>query len=114
VLLQPVEAGVGYLAPAVVAESCAPGFRGCPYINAAAEYADREHPVRKVVAEHRAWFKQQMAELDHPQADSAADQMVLLRDGAMVGGYLSDPGSVSRALLEAGRAVVAYRGQLSH
>lgn len=103
---------------AIVAESCAPGFRGCPYINAAAEYADREHPVRKVVSEHRAWFKQQMAELmaelDHPQADSAADQMVLLRDGAMVGGYLSDPGSVSRALLEAGRAVVAYRGQLSH
>lgn len=102
---------------AIVAESCTPGFRGCPYINAAAEYADPDHPVRRVVAEHRRWFKEQMAELmtelGHPDANSAADQMVMLRDGAMVGGYLSDPASVSGALLEAGRAVIAYRGQFS-
>src|ERR1700753_3915088 len=34
------------LAEAIGAESCRPGFRGCPFINAAAEYADPEHPVR--------------------------------------------------------------------
>ena len=32
------------LAEAIGAESCSPGFRGCPFINAAAEYADPEHP----------------------------------------------------------------------
>src|ERR1700761_8493087 len=30
------------LAEAIGAESCRPGFRGCPFINAAAEYADPE------------------------------------------------------------------------
>ena len=29
------------IAQAIGAESCSPGFRGCPFINAAAEYADR-------------------------------------------------------------------------
>src|SRR4051812_29759986 len=35
--------------------SCGPGFRGCAFINAAAEYPDPDHPVRQVVTEHRRW-----------------------------------------------------------
>ena len=33
--------------------SCSPGFRGCPFINAAAEYGDPEHPDGKLEA---GWF----------------------------------------------------------
>ncbi|MGN9806030.1 TetR/AcrR family transcriptional regulator [Micromonospora sp. L32] len=98
---------------ALIAEGRSPGFRGCPYVNAAAEYADPDHPVRHVVAEQRAWFTGQMAELltelHHPDPELAAQQLMMLRDGAMTAAYLDDRQRVAAALLGAGRAIVGYR-----
>src|SRR4051812_4365747 len=37
--------------------TCKPGFRGCAFINAAAEYPDPGHPVRRVVDTFRRWFR---------------------------------------------------------
>lgn len=91
-------------------EACTPGFRGCPFINAAAEYADADHPVRKVVEEHRAWFRSMLEKLtasigiDDP---AVAEELMMLRDGAMVSGYLGNADKVSAALLSASRAVLA-------
>jgi AcrR family transcriptional regulator len=100
------------LAEAIGAESCSPGFRGCPFINAAAEYADPGHPVRRVVDAHRHWFRQTIADLldEMGVRDSGpvADQLVMLRDGAMVSGYLSDPSAVGGALGQALSAVIAF------
>jgi AcrR family transcriptional regulator len=102
------------VAEGIGAESCSPGFRGCPFINAAAEYADAEHPVRHVVDTHRRWFKgaieEMLQELDVTDTSDVADQLVMLRDGAMVAGYLDDPQTVARSLYNAGRAVIEYRG----
>ncbi len=99
------------IAEAIGAESCSPGFRGCPFINAAAEYADPEHPVRRVVDAHRRWFRHTIQdlldEISVPDSARVADQLVMLRDGAMVSGYLSDPSTVAGALYNAGRAVMA-------
>lgn len=96
-------------------ESCSPGFRGCPFINAAAEYADADHPIRRVVAAHRRWFKeaieQFLVELGVADPSPVADQLVLLRDGAMISGYLGDPQTVADALFHAGRAVIEQRAQ---
>jgi AcrR family transcriptional regulator len=100
------------LAEAIGAESCRPGFRGCPFINAAAEYADPEHPVRRAVDAHRRWFGQTIQELldeiSVPDSARVADQLVMLRDGAMVSGYLGDPSAVADALGQAFRAVMAF------
>jgi hypothetical protein len=100
------------IAEAIGAESCRPGFRGCPFINAAAEYADPEHPVRRAVDAHRRWFKQAITdlleEINVPDPARVADQLVMLRDGAMVSGYLSDPSVVADALDKAGRAIIAF------
>lgn len=70
-------------------EICGPGFRGCPFINAAAEYPDPEHPVRLAVQAHRSWFRQTVLNLvtaagctDREHTTAA---LVLLRDGAMTG-----------------------------
>jgi len=101
------------IAESIGAESCRPGFRGCPFINAAAEYPDPQHPIRLVVDAHRRWFKHTIEELleeiDVPDAAEVADELVMLRDGAMVSGYLSDPRIVASALYNAGRAVIEFR-----
>ena len=94
-------------------QSCRPGFRGCPFINAAAEYADPEHPVRDVVTAHRAWLTATAVDLltaaGSPDPEAAALELVLLRDGAMVAGYAGST-DAGAALRRAGRAVLAAHG----
>ncbi|MBD7995707.1 TetR/AcrR family transcriptional regulator [Arthrobacter sp. Sa2CUA1] len=98
------------LAAAMGQEACRPGFRGCPFINAAAEYPDPRHPVRAAVDRHRTWFHalvtSLVAALGAAEPEAAADQLLMLRDGAMVHGYVSEPGSVGAGMLQAGRAVL--------
>lgn len=100
------------IAQAIGAEACRPGFRGCPFINAAAEYGDPDHPVRRTVDAHRRWFGQALRDLldktSLPNSAQAADQLVMLRDGAMVSGYLSDPAAVADALSNGIRAILAF------
>jgi AcrR family transcriptional regulator len=66
--------------------------RGCPFINAAAEYPDASSHVRRTVAAHREWFRSGLREVltasGHPDPAGAAGELVLLRDAALVGGYL--------------------------
>lgn len=98
------------LATGIGAASCRPGFRGCPFINAAAEYSDPAEPVRAVVEAHRAWTLEQFAaiaaEAGVEDADALARRLMLLRDGAMVNGYLSDPEVVAESLDTAFSAVL--------
>jgi AcrR family transcriptional regulator len=79
--------------------------RGCPFINAAAEYPDPDSPVRRLIATHRSWFRgaleQAAAGRDHP-ADVAAS-LVLLRDAALVGGYLDGIETTKHAFIRAAR-----------
>lgn len=95
---------------AIGTETCRPGFRGCAFINAAAEYADPDGPVRKVVAEHRAWYRAMFSGmLDRMGAanpEQGADELMMLRDGAMVSGSLDEPARVGSALERAIFAVV--------
>lgn len=98
------------LATGIGAASCRPGFRGCAFINAAAEFADPDDPVRTAVEEHRAWmlgeFAEIAAETGTPNTETAARELMLLRDGAMVNGYLGDPASIADALTAAFTSII--------
>ncbi|MEU3920228.1 helix-turn-helix domain-containing protein, partial [Streptomyces sp. NPDC029004] len=67
------------------------GFRGSPFLNAAAEYPDADHPVRALVTTHRDWnrtlFQDLLARLGHADSESAAGALLMLYDGAMAAGY---------------------------
>ncbi|WP_410575358.1 TetR/AcrR family transcriptional regulator [Amycolatopsis sp. cmx-4-61] len=80
-------------------------FRGCQFLNAAAEYPDPRHQVRQVIDDHRRWFfdvlREQAAALGHPEPNHAARVLVLLRDGALHGGELDDPEKVRATLRRA-------------
>jgi len=79
----------------IVEEIRTPGFRGCAFLNAAAEYPDAGHPVHRTVLAHREWFLNTLIDLfaqtcDRPP-EGAARHFVMLRDGVMAAGCLGDP-----------------------
>jgi AcrR family transcriptional regulator len=95
--------------------ACGPGFRGCPFINAAAEYSDPDSAVRRTVDAHRTWckatFARLVAPLDPADPAAVADDLMLLRDGAMVAGYLGEPTALAASFLRSSRAVVRSGGR---
>lgn len=108
----PPGAVLAALVDEVVADTARPGFRGDPFLNAAAEFPDPAHPVRLAVARHRDWLtgflEDRFRELGHPRPGAAADELVLLRDGALAGAYAGDAVAATSAFTRAaGRLVVA-------
>ncbi len=90
-----------------------PGFRGCAFLNAVAEYPDPAHPVHRAVLAHRQWFLQTVTELleraGHTPADAAGRHLVMLRDGAMAAGCLFDPRLVCETFLQGVEGFLAAR-----
>lgn len=105
------EAALREFVAAVAAEIASPGFRGCPFINAAAEFPDAEHPVRQVVTRHREWYVDALADLlkgmGHPVPGDGADELLLARDGALSGGYAGDSIAATAALGRIANRVLA-------
>lgn len=101
------------LATDIGAVSCSPGFRGCAFINAAAEFSDPEDAVRAAVAAHRRWmlgeFADIAAEAGVADTENVARQLMILRDGAMVNGYLGEPSVVADSLGAAFASIVASK-----
>lgn len=89
------------------------GFRGCAFLNAVAEYADPTHPVHVAVLAHRQWFLDTVTELLARVGDAPAEldgrHFVMLRDGAMAAGCLSDPGPIGDTLIEAVDRIIRAR-----
>ncbi|WP_341995619.1 TetR/AcrR family transcriptional regulator [Microbacterium sp. LWH7-1.2] len=84
--------------------------RGCPFINAAAEYPD-EGPVRDLIADHREWFRETLRQLAAGAGlrdpEGVAASLVLLRDAALVGGYLDGQDRVGPAFARTARDLIA-------
>ncbi|WP_372351079.1 TetR/AcrR family transcriptional regulator [Streptomyces sp. KL116D] len=91
-----------------------PGFRGCAFLNAAAEYPDPAHPVHQFVLAHRQWFLNTMTELLEQTTDEPptrpARHFVMLRDGAMAAGCLFNPELVSKTFLRGVTGLLARIG----
>jgi AcrR family transcriptional regulator len=72
--------------------TAAPGFRGCAFYNASAESTDEGGAVEQVTSASRAWTRGLFTELarDAGVADAPglAAQLVILYDGALVGGRM--------------------------
>lgn len=62
------------------------GYRGCPQINVAAEFADSEHPARKIRRRHKMAMLERLREIvariGARAPDDTALQLALLIDGA--------------------------------
>ncbi|MFF0345319.1 TetR/AcrR family transcriptional regulator [Kribbella sp. NPDC004875] len=104
------------VAQAIADDIRGPGFRGCAFLNAAAEYPDPAHPVHQAVLKHREWFLTTMIELfsttAKTDAEPAARHFVMLRDGAMTAGCLTDPERICTTFLRGVEGLLTYRSGL--
>jgi AcrR family transcriptional regulator len=91
---------VAALRAEVAAEIGRPGYRGCAFINAASEFEDPVSPVRRVIAEHRHWYYERVrrafADAGHTSPANPARHFVMLRDGAVIAGYLDSAAAAQR------------------
>ena len=96
------DSGVRALAEFVASQVKTPGFRGCAFLNAAAEYPDVENPIHQAILAHRSWFYETVLAAFSRVTDRAplaAAHFVMLRDGAFAEGCLADPDTVTKTFL---------------
>ena len=81
------------------------GYRGCPFLNAAAEYPDPASPVRRAIDVYRSWyrdnFRQLLAADGDPAPSVTASLLVALSDGLLESAYLDDPEKIPVLVREA-------------
>ncbi|RYJ30669.1 transcriptional regulator, TetR family [Streptomyces sp. L-9-10] len=99
----PTDAILRGIGTSLVEQIRSPGYRGCAFLNAAAEFPDPGNPVHRAVVQHREWFLQTVtalfATITAEQAEHAGRHFVMLRDGAMSAGCLGDPVLAGETLL---------------
>ena len=73
-------------------ESCTrrltePGFRGCAFLNALAEFSEADHPVRRCAIAHEHALRDRLAHLSRQAGardpEQLADQLLLVSKGAL-------------------------------
>jgi AcrR family transcriptional regulator len=73
-------------------------FRGCAYVNCAAEFPDREHPVREAVRRHKSGLRRRLAKLATEAGcadpEGLAENLFLLLEGSYVTGALEGDGEL--------------------
>jgi AcrR family transcriptional regulator len=96
-----IAAIMGRISDAVIAG----GWRGCPFLNAAAEYPDPTSPVRQAIDARRVWYHDSLRDLlaadGDPDPSVTASLLVALSDGLLESAYLDDPESVPALVREA-------------
>lgn len=77
-----------------------PGFRGCAFLNALAEFSEADHPAHRCAIEHEYALRERLARLGQQAGASdpeqLADQLLLVSNGALTSAPLF--GAASPAL----------------
>jgi len=88
-----------------------PDFRGCMFIKAVAEYQEANHPIHVLSAEHkRLLFNhiRDLAEAAHAfDPDSLAQQLLLLKEGAIVTAHFGNADKAAAFAKTAAAALIA-------
>jgi AcrR family transcriptional regulator len=94
------------------------GYRGCPQINVAAEFADPEHPARKVRRRHKAEMlerlRDMLARIGVTGHEDKAIQLALLIDGAFTSDGRLSKANASRILQDGAEALLRSTGVRRH
>jgi len=88
-----------------------PGYRGCPQINVAAEFAEIDHPARRVAAAHKAELRRRLTVLAErmgaTRPDELGGQLAVLINGAFVSSQMLSGEEAEPLLLNSAAALIA-------
>ena len=88
-----------------------PHYRGCPQLNVAAEFPDRDHPARKVATAHKRELRRRLegiaARLGVGDPEELGGQLSLLINGAFVSSQVLSPGEATQLLRGSAQALIA-------
>ena len=87
-------------------------YRGCAFVNAAAEYGQPDHPVRVMAVAQRQWVNETtealLRQAGHPDPAAAARTLLALRTGYLISASLEeDAGWAAQYVAEYDRVVDA-------
>ncbi|MDH4581718.1 TetR family transcriptional regulator [Pseudomonas sp. BN415] len=89
-------------------------FCGCAFINAAAEFHDREHPVHRLAASYKIatqnYFRDALIRLEAAQPDRLARQLQYLMEGAISMAHIQGPGDQALEAKEAANVLLEAAG----
>lgn len=98
------------IAMTLVQDSAAPGFRGCEFVNAAAEYSDVADPARTLAVAQRAWIvdvtEELLTRLGHARPRELAEVLLMLRTGAVFAAGLDRTENAFPLFLRTWRALI--------
>jgi AcrR family transcriptional regulator len=86
-------------------------YRGCGFVNAAAEFPDADHPARAVVLEQKRWMRSYLTELateagaDDPE--DLAERLLILHEGATVASSLGVAADAAQKAKQTAEVLVA-------
>lgn len=88
-----------------------PGWRGCPFTNAATEFPEPDHPARHVAEANKRELRRRLSDLARAagarHAETLADQLVLLFEGAYSSVQTFGPEGPAARVAEAAEALLA-------
>jgi len=92
------------------------GYRGCPQINVAAEFADPEHPARRIRKRHKAEMLERLTKIVRrtgvQRPDETAVLLALLIDGAFTSDGRLTKANAVRILQNGAQALLGNAGLL--
>jgi AcrR family transcriptional regulator len=78
-----------------------PGYQGCMFVKASSEFQDRANAIHIASAEHKRLIHKFFFELataaDASDPDALAQQLLLLKEGAIVMAHLDDPAKIANS-----------------
>ena len=87
----------------MVEKTSSPGYRGCPFVNVAAEFPDPEHPARRLVMANKAMLNEKLVALAEragaPDPQWLASALSLLIEGSYAASQTYGPGNGPLAVL---------------
>ena len=95
----------------VAGKTTRPGYRGCPFTNAATEFPDPDHPGRAVATANKAKLRDGLRGLARAagarEPERLGDQLFLLMEGAYASGQVMGLDGPALSLADAADALVA-------
>lgn len=82
-----------------------PAFRGCPFLNLAAEFPDKDHPGRVIARDNKEELRARLAtivaKLGVRDPIRTASQIALIINGAYASGLIAEPADLKGDLVDA-------------